>query len=148
MLKCHCPSVKPRARRGKVNFHFRKKQSEVYHFHNFYFGVNTQIVERNFEILLHLNGIIFELSDSKETHLAMSPSAVLPQQEWQQHQQASVVNDPPDIDKSADLFNVNDKSLSNIFKKNRNKLLTFSVDSGKKLIPLGTIRAILLAAVA
>jgi hypothetical protein len=76
----------------------------MYHFHNFYFGVNTQIVERNFEILLHLNGIIFELSDRKETHLAMSPGAVLPQKERQQHQQASVVNDPPNINKSADLF--------------------------------------------
>ena len=148
MLRCHCPSVKRSARRGKVNFQFRKKQSEeMYHFHNFYFGVNAQIVERNFEILFHLNGIILELSDSKETHLAMSPSAVLAQKERQQHQQASVVNYPPDIDKSADLFNENDESFGN-FLKNPNKLLTFSVDSGKKLIPLGTIRAILLAAVA
>jgi hypothetical protein len=33
----------------------------------------------------------------------MTPSAVLAQQEGQQHQQAAVVNNPPDVDMAVDL---------------------------------------------
>ena len=77
-----------------------KKEKETNHFDDFDFGVDTKIVERSLEIFFHLNRVVLELSDGEEAHLAVAPRAVLPQQEWQQHQQPAVVNDPPHVYKA------------------------------------------------
>lgn len=112
----------------------------TYHFNDFHFGSNTQMVEERFQVLLHLNGIVFHLSNGKDSQFAVLPGAMLFQEEWQQHQQPTVVNNPPDVDVAADLeihFGVEERGSFAIGKWD-----TFSVESGKKLIPFGITRAI------
>lgn len=73
-----------------------------YHLDNLHLRFNSQMVQENLQILLNLNRIVFHLCDREYSHFAVLPCAVLLQQEWQQHQQAAVVNHPPDVDVAAD----------------------------------------------
>ncbi len=61
------------------------------------------MVEEGVEVLLHLDGVVLRLRDAEDAHLAVLPGAVLLQQEGQQHEEAAVVDDPPDVDVAADL---------------------------------------------
>ena len=60
------------------------------------------MVEESVEILFHLNGIILGLSHAKYPQFAILPGAVLLQQEGQQHQKATIVHNPPDVNVAAD----------------------------------------------
>lgn len=60
------------------------------------------MVQENLQILLNLNRIVFHLCDREYSHFAVLPCAVLFQQEGQQHQQAAIMNHPPDVDVAAD----------------------------------------------
>jgi len=61
------------------------------------------LVEECLEIFLHLDGVVRLLSHAEDPELAVLPGPVLLEKEGQQHQQSSVVNDPPDIDVALDL---------------------------------------------
>lgn len=62
------------------------------------------MIEEDLQVLFDLNGIVFHLCNGKDAHFAVFPGAVLFQQEWQEHQQATVMHDPPYINISANLF--------------------------------------------
>ena len=62
------------------------------------------MVEESIEILFHLNGIILGLGHAKYPKFAILPCAVLFQQKGQQHQKATVVHNPPNVNVAADLI--------------------------------------------
>lgn len=74
-----------------------------YHFHNFDFSFNTELVQEHLEVFLHLYRVIFHLSDGEDAHLAILPGTVLLQQEWQEHQHATIVHNPPDVNVARNL---------------------------------------------
>ena len=57
-----------------------------------------EVVEEGLEVLLHLNGVVLRLCDAEDPHLAVLPGAVLHEEEGEQHEEAAVVHDPPDVD--------------------------------------------------
>ena len=61
------------------------------------------MVEESFQVLLHLDRVVFRLGDAENPHFAIFPSAMLLQEERQQHEQPAVVHDPPDVDVALDL---------------------------------------------
>ena len=61
-----------------------------------------EVVEEGLEVLLHLNGVVLRLCDAEDPHLAVLPGAVLHEEEGEQHEEAAVVHDPPDIDVTLD----------------------------------------------
>ena len=62
------------------------------------------MVEESVEILFHLNGVILGLRNAKYPEFAILPCAVLLQQEGQQHQEAAIVHNPPNVNVAADLI--------------------------------------------
>ena len=56
------------------------------------------MVEERLEVLLHLDGVVLRLRDAEDPHLAVLPGPVLHEEEGQQHEEAAVVHDPPDVD--------------------------------------------------
>ena len=58
------------------------------------------MIQEGDEILLHLNGVVLGLSHSEDPHPALPPSPVLLQEEGQQHEESSIMNNPPDVDVS------------------------------------------------
>lgn len=75
----------------------------IYHLDDFDFGLDTQMVQEHFQVLLHLNRVVLHLGDGKNAHFAVLPCAMLLEQERQKHQQTTIVDDPPDVDVAADL---------------------------------------------
>lgn len=65
-------------------------------------SVVPEVVEKGFQIFLHLDGVVLGLSNAEDSELAVFPRSVLLEQEWQEHEKATVMNDPPDIDVAAD----------------------------------------------
>ena len=61
------------------------------------------MVEEGLEVLLHLNGVVLGLRDAEDPHLTVLPRPVLHEQEGQQHEEAAIVNNPPDVDVALDL---------------------------------------------
>lgn len=61
------------------------------------------MVEENFQILLNLNRVVFELCDREDSHLAVLPCSVLLEQEGQKHEQATIVHHPPHVNVAANL---------------------------------------------
>lgn len=61
------------------------------------------MVQEHLQVLLDLDRVVLHLGHGKDAHLAVLPGAVLLEQERQQHQQATVVHDPPDVDVTGDL---------------------------------------------
>ena len=61
------------------------------------------MVEERLEVLLHLDGVVLGLCDAEDPHLAVLPRPVLLEQEGQEHEEAAVVDDPPDVDVALDL---------------------------------------------
>ena len=61
------------------------------------------MVKECLEIFLHLDRVVVDLRHAEDPELAILPGPVLLQQEWQQHEEAAVVNDPPNVDGSLDL---------------------------------------------
>ena len=57
-----------------------------------------EVVEEGLEVLLHLDGVVLRLRDAEDPHLAVLPGAVLHEEEGEQHEEAAVVHDPPDVD--------------------------------------------------
>lgn len=74
--------------------------SNSHHFYNFHFCLDTKMVQEHLQVLLHLDGVVFQLRHGEDSHLAVLPGPVLLQQEREQHQQAAVVDDPPHVDVS------------------------------------------------
>lgn len=62
------------------------------------------MVQECLQIFLHLNRVVLDLSNSEDPQLAVAPSAVLLQQERQQHEQAAVMDNPPDVDVATNLL--------------------------------------------
>ncbi len=60
------------------------------------------MVHERLDILLHLDGVVLGLRHAEYPQVAALPSAVLLHEEWQQHEQAAVVHDPPDVDVALD----------------------------------------------
>ena len=56
------------------------------------------MVEEGLEVLLHLYRVVLGLRDAEDPHLAVLPGPVLHEEEGQQHEEAAVVHDPPDVD--------------------------------------------------
>ena len=61
------------------------------------------MVKECLEIFLHLDGVVVDLRHAEDPELAILPGPVLLQQEGQQHEEAAVMNNPPNIDVSLDL---------------------------------------------
>ena len=59
---------------------------------------SPELVQESLQILLHLDGVVVDLGHAEDPQLAILPGAVLLQQEREEHQQAAVVHDPPDVD--------------------------------------------------
>ena len=57
-----------------------------------------EVVEESFEVLLHLDRVVLWLCDAEDPHFAVLPGAVLHEEEGEQHEEAAVVHDPPDVD--------------------------------------------------
>lgn len=111
----------------------------TYHFNDLNFSSDSQMVEEHFQVLLHLNGIVLHLSNGKDAHFAVFPCAVLFQEEWQQHQKTAIMYNPPNVNVSANLQLIG--ALLSCCPSTKSKR-TFSVESGKKLIPFGITNAI------
>ena len=79
------------------------------------------MIQEGFQVFLHLNRVILDLGRENQvfyfvfetcifSHLrdgeypepALAPSAMLLEQEGEEHEQASVVHDPPDVDVALD----------------------------------------------
>lgn len=61
-------------------------------------GVDSQLVEELLEVRLHLHVVVLQLGDGEQTQLGIPPGLVLPEEEGKQHEQAAVVDHPPDVD--------------------------------------------------
>lgn len=66
--------------------HSQSESIHAYHFYNFNFRLNAQMIQEHFQVFFHLNRIVFHLSNSEDAHFTVFPCAVLFQQERQQHQ--------------------------------------------------------------
>jgi len=73
---------------------------DAYHFDHFDFRRYPELVQERLEIFFHLNGIVVGLRNREYSQLAVFPGAVLFQQERYEHQDSSVVHDPPNIDRA------------------------------------------------
>lgn len=78
----------------------------THHFHNLHFRLNAQMVEEGLQVLLHLDWVVLHLRHSEDAQLAILPCAVLTEEEWQQHKETAVMDDPPDVDCAYDLREV------------------------------------------
>ena len=81
-------------------------QSRAYHFDNLHLGLNSQLVEEALQVTAHLQAVVLHLRDCEYAELAAAPNLMLTQQEGNQHQQAAIVDDPPDVDVARDAVNV------------------------------------------
>ncbi|TNN76500.1 hypothetical protein EYF80_013365 [Liparis tanakae] len=71
---------------------------KTHHFYDFHHGVDTEVIEERGQVFLHLDAVVVQLGHGEDAHLALPPNLVLSEKEGQQHQHASVVDDPPDVD--------------------------------------------------
>lgn len=76
----------------------------AYHFDHFDFRRYSELVQECLEIFFHLNGIVVGLCNREYSQLAIFPGAVLFQQERYEHQNSTVVYDPPNIDCARQLY--------------------------------------------
>lgn len=76
---------------------------KTHHLHNFHLRFDSQVVQENLQILLNLNRIVFQLCNREDPHFAVFPCAVLLEKEGQKHEQAAIVNHPPDVNVAANL---------------------------------------------
>lgn len=75
-----------------------------YHFNDLDLRLDPQVVQELLQILLHLYRIVLHLRDCEDPHFAVLPSAMLLQQERQQHQETAIVHDPPNVDVADDFL--------------------------------------------
>lgn len=85
-------------------FCFIERTVCTYHFNNFHLSLDSQVIQEHLQVFFDLNRVVLHLGDGEDTHLAVLPRAMLFQQERQQHQQATIVDDPPDVNVSGDLY--------------------------------------------
>ena len=71
--------------------------TRTYHFDDINGGFYAEEVEELLEVLLDLDAVVLWLGHREDAHGGVSPHLVLSQQEPQQHEDASVVHDPPDV---------------------------------------------------
>lgn len=107
----------------QVETFLRKKKSLMsYHLHHLHFSIKAELIHETLQILLHLNAVIIQLCHSKDPHLTLFPHLkkatvwvwkpvinenghrhfsilylVLAEQEWKQHEQASIMDNPPHV---------------------------------------------------
>jgi hypothetical protein len=88
----------------------------THHLNDLHFCLNSQVVEEDLEVLLHLDRVVLELRHGEDSQLAVLPGTVLAQQEGQQHQQTAVMHNPPHVNEAADLKRKKKNSNTSIVK--------------------------------
>ena len=56
-----------------------------------------ELIKKLFQVFFHLYWVILHLSHSENPHPTFLPGSVLLQEEWKEHQQPPIVNNPPYI---------------------------------------------------